>query len=357
MKILERDERPRFLKVKVESEEDLWVLYNVLREGDLVYAKTSRELKTRSRSRRKSMVLGIRVEWCKLQPLTSRLRVHGVIVEGPRELDLEGQRHTIWLDPGSVVTLVRDDAWRGRDLQAILEACKRSAPPVLVVALDSEEYCAAVVRDYSLDVAAEGAFKLPGKMDVEARKSALRNSLGTLASAIVDMVSRTGVEAVIIAGPGYIGQMLYERLEDRLGDVELLRMHAYSGGLPGVKEVLKRGAVVEILRRHELVVEEELLEEFMYVLAKHPERAAYGLDDVERAAKVGALEKLMVSSDLVRHYDEELRRRVEEVLRLAEEQGASIKIFGAAHDTKLKLKGLGGIAAILRYPVGAGRSR
>ena len=36
---------------------------------------------------------------------------------------------------------------------------------------------------------------------------------------------------------------------------------------------------------------------------------------------------------------------------MAEKQKAEIKIFSSIYDTKIRLKNLGGIAAILRYPL------
>ncbi|RLI35051.1 mRNA surveillance protein Pelota, partial [Candidatus Bathyarchaeota archaeon] len=45
MKILASDLKHGEVKLVVENLDDLWHLYNIIGEGDLVYAKTSREVK------------------------------------------------------------------------------------------------------------------------------------------------------------------------------------------------------------------------------------------------------------------------------------------------------------------------
>mgnify|MGYP000504067054 CR=1 FL=1 len=353
MKILARDEKLKTLKIKVESEEDLWVLYNVVKKGDIVYARTSRELKTRSGSKRKGMVLGIRVEWCDFQPFTTRLRIHGIIVYGPKELDLEGQRHTLGIDIGSTITIIREDGWEGADLERLEEACRKISIPVLIVSLDDEEYGIGLVKGYGIQVIVEEYIRLPGKLDIESRSKAIETTLKKICNQIVGITSRYKLKVVIVAGPGYMKEYLYNTLkqDSRLVNIKIIMEHTSWGGVKGIHEVLKRGKLIEVLRDHDLVVEETLLEEFMYYIAKDPRYVAYGLEDVELALNANAVKKLMITNDMLRHPDEHIRRRVEELLKRAEAQGAEIKIFSTVHDTKIRLKNLGEIAAILRYPL------
>lgn len=353
MKILEIDNSKRFLKLGIESEEDLWILYNVIKKGDVVYARTSRELKTRSGSKRKAMVLGVRVEWIEFQPFTTRLRVHGIIIYGPKELDLEGQRHTLSIDIGSVITILRESGWEGIDYNRVVEASKKITIPVLIISIDDEEYCLAIVKGYGVQVISEGYLKLPSKFETTSRSNVLKSSIKRIVNQIADLMNRYGLKILIIAGPADVKQYLYEEVKSdkRFKDAKIYIENTSWSGVKGVYEVLKRGTLIEVLKNHDLVIEEHLLDEFMYYIAKDPRYVAYGIDDVEFAAQSRAIKKLMVISDLVRHPNEEIRKRVEDIIKLAEKQGAEIKIFSTVHETRLKLKNLGGIAAILRYPL------
>lgn len=344
------DEKNRELEVKIESEDDLWVLYNVLEKGDVVKAWTTRELKADSGSRRKAMKISLRMERAEFQPFTTRLRIHGFIVEGPKELDLEGQRHTVAVDVNDEVVIYREDGWPSHALAKIRESCRRVSIKALAVGVDYEEAAIAYLRDYGVEVIAELPLNLPGKRDPEGRRRALEAKVKEVADVALTAADRFDVNVVVVAGPGFVKDMVAEELEGKVkGKVEVYRESASDGGLRAVYEALRRGVMVKVLRDHELVEEEKLIEEFMYVLAKDERRVAYSLGDVEAAVKMGAVEKLMVSSELLRSLDEEERQRVEEVVREAERLRAKVKVFSSMHETHRRLKALGGIAAILRF--------
>ncbi|MEM4699632.1 MAG: mRNA surveillance protein pelota [Candidatus Nezhaarchaeales archaeon] len=348
------DERARAIEVVVEGEDDLWVLYNTLERGDVVRAWTTRELKTGSGSRRRAMRVALRVEHLEFQPFTTKLRVHGFIVEGPRELDLEGQRHTLAIDLHDEVVIYRERGWPPQALERLREACERLAVRALVVGVDYDEAAVALVRGYGVEILAEAALNLPGKMDAEARQRELELKARELGELVVSAASKHGADAVVVAGPGFVKELVANEVKARgRGELRVYLESAAQGGVAGVYEALRRRALARVLRDHEIVVEEELMEELMEALAKRPRLVAYTLSDVEAAARAGAVEKLMVSSDLLRSASEEVRRRVEEVVRAAEGRGAYVKVFSSLHETHNRLRALGGVAAILRFPLSA----
>ncbi|RLF20786.1 MAG: mRNA surveillance protein Pelota, partial [Thermoprotei archaeon] len=202
MKLLGISKNGRALRLRPESEDDLWVLYNIIRQGDIVRSRTTRELKTRSGSKRKPMTMAIRVEWTEYQPFTTRLRIHGKIVEAPREYDLIGQRHTINLEIGDEVLIFKEEGWEQYDFKRIKEACRRSSVSLLTVAIDEDEACIALVRDYGIKVMAEIDLNLPGKYDVAGREHELKRKLSHIAKVVEALVNEYKPNAVIVAGPG-----------------------------------------------------------------------------------------------------------------------------------------------------------
>ncbi|MCX8204859.1 MAG: mRNA surveillance protein pelota [Candidatus Nezhaarchaeota archaeon] len=354
-KVRALDEKVRALEVVVESEDDLWVLYNTLERGDVVRAWTTRELKTSSGSRRKAMKVALRVEHLELQPFTTKLRIHGFIVEGPRELDLEGQRHTLAIDLHDELVIYRERGWPRHVLERLKEACEKLVVRALVVGVDYDEAAVALVRGYGVEVLAELAFNLPGRLNVEARQKELELRIRELGELIVSAASKYEASAVIVAGPGFVKEAVASQVEAKgRGALRVYLETAAQGGVAGVYEALRRKAVARVLRDHELVIEEGLVEELMEALAKRPSLVAYTLSDVEAAVKAGAVEKLLVSGDLLRSVDEEVRRRVEELVRGAELRGAYVKVFSSLHEAHSKLRSLGGVAAILRFSLPAG---
>jgi protein pelota len=72
---------------------------------------------------------------------------------------------------------------------------------------------------------------------------------------------------------------------------------------------------------------------------------------VENAAKMGAIEKLMLADVTLRDTDEQQRLKLEELMREAEKRGANVTVISTEHEAGAKLLALGGIAALLRFPI------
>ena len=351
MRILYIDEKERTVKLRIETEDDLWDLYNVIEMGDIVYARTTRELKTSSGSKRKAMSIGLRVVWTRFQPFTTRLRVHGVIVQAPKELDLEGQRHTLNLDLGHEVTIHKEKGWDRYQMDRIRKACRRSMVKALIVGVDDEEVTIATVHDYGIEPLVEMILHIPGKIYPTAKAIELKRELNRISSKIKELCKRLKIEVLILAGPGIMKELVEEELQKypELRQIKVYLENVSSGGYKGVHEALKRGVLLRVLRDYSITEESKLIEEVLTYLAKDERKVALSLDEVEKAVRIGAVDKLFITSELMRSPDETLRRRVEEILKIAENTGARVKIFSSFQDAYLQLKHMGGIVAILRY--------
>ena len=93
LKIIRRDLKHGSIRASIDNLDDLWTIYNVVEKNDMVYAKTTREVKMegigRPSSRRVPVSLGLKVEKVYFDRAISRLRVHGIVVEGPEELNIQ----------------------------------------------------------------------------------------------------------------------------------------------------------------------------------------------------------------------------------------------------------------------------
>ncbi|MCX6668063.1 MAG: mRNA surveillance protein pelota, partial [Euryarchaeota archaeon] len=92
MKVIFRDLRHGEIKLMPENLDDIWHLYNIIDEGDLVRGMTFRtneqkDDKIRSKkAEKKRMKLGIRVKEVNFHEFSDRLRILGIIEEGPQDL-------------------------------------------------------------------------------------------------------------------------------------------------------------------------------------------------------------------------------------------------------------------------------
>ena len=348
MKIIDKDESGKILKLRIETPEDLWTIYEVIKPNDEVYARTSRELKTRSGSKRKSMMMGISVIWARFQSISGRLRIHGYIINAPKELDLIGQRHTISLRTGSIVTIVKKKGWKKEELEKIIEACKRVRIRVLAVGLDDESVCIALIKNYEVDVIKEEGMNLPGKAEPEKRRITLEKKLRRIAQLILEISRILNVSSVILAGPGILKNNLANLMKKE--ELKIYIENTSIGGIEGIYEAIRREALDKILKETQIAEEERLMNELLRRIANGEYTAVYTIERVRRAAEFGAIDTLMLTCDMISK-SEEIRRVIEEIIREVEKKRGKVKIFSSRHVTRVQLEKLGGIAALLKFPI------
>ncbi len=153
MRVLGEDFSSGDVRLQVESEEDLWHLFNVIEAGDLVTASTTRrEEKSADKIRaekmeKKRMTLGIRIEKIDFSDEDLRLKLLGTIETGPQDI---GQHHTLIFENGDNLTLHKD-RWRTTQIERIRRAVTDSKKPrIIFVSLDQDEATIAVLRQFGL---------------------------------------------------------------------------------------------------------------------------------------------------------------------------------------------------------------
>ena len=93
------------------------------------------------------------------------------------------------------------------------------------------------------------------------------------------------------------------------------------------------------------------MEELLTRLGKEKRNVSYGFEDVERAAGYGAIENALVLDELLREFDMEKRKKLEDLLHQIEKAGGAIVIISSLHDSGKTLQSLGNIAALLRFEI------
>ncbi len=352
MKITNVDLKHGVVTLVPETSDDIWLLSLVVKPGDLVRAKTVRDVKFgergSGRSRRVAMTLTIRVESVEFQPFSTKLRIRGVVVEGPERFGVKGKHHTITVDVGQEVTIVKEEGWPRSLLEKLRNAS--TGMKAVIAAVDYDEYAIGVLQGQGLRMVLEHSLNLPGKDDPR-RGEQLHQELVTLAKKVVEVAARESTDIVIVAGPGFLKNQVAEMVKQLAPNLRVYTENASMGGVPGVHEVIRRGKIREILRELGAIDAEEFLERFEKLLVQKPGLVAYTLDNVEKAVEMGAVEELLVLDELLHSPDPEVRKRVEELLRKADETRAKIRFVSLETPAGMRLKHLGGIAAILRYPI------
>jgi protein pelota len=348
MKILEEDTKHGVVKIQIETLDDLWALYNVLRENDVVYAKTTREVKVgdESEGSRLPMILGVKVKKIEFQQFSSKLRISGIVIEGPEKYGVKGKHHTLSIGVGDVLTIVKE-TWSSVELSLLREYTSKREN-VLVVSIDHDEVCVGVVSEQGVKYAWEEELNLPSKHYYVDYESLLKAYTSRAVKVILDILNNENVKAVIVAGPGDFKNLLKTELVDKLKTPVYVDTVS-TGGCKGVEEVLSREIVKNVVGELNLIKARKILEEFKELLVREHELVAYGVEEVYEASMIGAVLKLLVVDELLKIPDDEERNKVYESLKYSHQRGAEVIIVPGKSDVGYEVSGFGGIIAILRF--------
>jgi len=221
------------------------------------------------------------------------------------------------------------------------------------------------------------------------RKQMLKSFLQEIAekakSAFMDKARDGELLGIIVGGPGFVKDKLiddgyiHQELEDEIVAVESLN---YSGE-EALEELVSKAE--DAIEDSQVVREKNIVNEFFTNLKEENGKSEYGVEPVQKALKMGAVDTLLISEDVDMYeatyectnghekqlFEEEARisdsvecdecneeMDLEEISDLvdafgdkAEEMSSELEIIGSGHEEGQRLLNMGGIAAILRYRI------
>jgi protein pelota len=350
LKIIEEDVKNGVLKLQCETTDDLWVLYNVIREGDVIYAKTTREVKHREtgESSRVPLVLGLSVKRVEFQEFTDKLRVSGIIVDGPEELGVKGKHHTLAVGVGDVITLIKE-RWERHELEFIKRFSTRRLR-VVIVAVDYDEVCVALLFEQGVKYAWEHTSNMPSKAYSVNYEDYLKRHVANIVTGVSEISMREHCDVIIVAGPGELKYQVASALRERL-ELPVYTDSTSSGGCNGIREALSRDLVKKIAGEFQLIKAREVFDLFKELLSRDPDIVRYGLEDVFEACQLGAVKTLVMVDDFLKSSSSEEFEKTNVLLKTAYEKKSEIYIIPSKSDLGYELSGFGGVVAILRFKI------
>lgn len=340
------------LEIQIEDINDLFVLWNFLRPGDLLEAITTRKVKFEDESERKKIKVTILVEKIAFNEMLETLRVGGRIVDGPEKFVPLGAHHTIQLRVGSKVRIMRSNGFSETEIEILKEAdVLRRLNPILIIAIERDEATIGVLTGRSLEIVSSVCQSVSYKEASDA--TSLKNAFfKAVLDRVLDAMNKYGnISGIIIAGPGLTKEEFAEFLKRnaRRVDIPVILDQASSGTEAAINEVLRRGTVLKITNEFLIALDLKDFEEFLEHLGKEDGLACYGLDAVLRAMELGAVKKLFVITDLINDPEHPIRDKILEQLKRISGSRTSVRVISKVHPLYDKIKSLGGMISILRY--------
>ncbi len=343
MRVLKKDLRLGSIKLLPQNLDDLWHLFNLVEAGDLVRASTQRREERQTdkvrpeRGEKKRVTLGLRVERREYDEFTDRLRVLGVIEEGALDL---GAHHTLNVVAGAPLEIVK--AWRESQLRRIQEAVEATEKPLMtLVSLDDEEALVAQMHQSGIREVVEIRGHTSGKM-YETEEPPKEEYYGQ----VLEKVRQLDPPGLIVLGPGFAREdfLQFGREREPALFEEATSFATGHPGITGIQEAMRGGLAERVLRDSRVALETRFVERLLEEIARNGPHA-YGPDEVESAVEAGAVETLLVTDELTRSGE------MEDLMRRAEQKKGRVLVVSSRHDAGQKLGGLGGVGALLRFPL------
>jgi protein pelota len=356
LKIIEKNLHQGFVKVVPDTPDDLWHLYNVVYKGDEVYAMSSRAIKSDTATSRPksaervSAFMGVKVESVSWDKFLGKLRVHGLICHAP-DIIPTGAHHTLAIALNQPMTIVKKE-WPKHLLDRVTKASE-SEKPLLIISIDDEGFAIVETKQYGYETRVEQRMRLPGKTDADKRDEATKGYFRLALNSLQKLWTQNHSPIVII-GAGFVKNDFVKYLSDESREMSKAIVDVKSvnnGGTAGIDEALRSGVLLKAAHQLRIVDETETMEEVMKRLGKGEGTVTYGLDAVENAVMMGAVEKLVVADTKLRDADEAQRLKLEDLMHQVEKRNAAITVVSTEHEAGAKLLSLGGIAALLRFPL------
>ncbi|XP_022093296.1 protein pelota homolog [Acanthaster planci] len=363
---LEKDGAGQVTLIPEESE-DMWHAFNLIRAGDSLRSTTVRKVTTEtatgsSSSNRVRTVLTVSVEDVDFDVQACVLRVKGRNIQENQYVKM-GAYHTLDLELNRKFTLAKQ-LWDAVDLERIETACDAAqmADVAAVVMQEGLALICLVTPSMTL-VRAKIEHNIPRKRkgSCSQHDKALLRFYDALMQAILRHVNFDVVKCVLVASPGFVKDQFCEfmfqeaiKLENKVlleNKPKFLLVHSSSGHKHALKEVLSNPAVTARLADTKAAGEVKALDAFYNMLQNEPDRAFYGITEVETANAATAIETLLISDKLFRSQDIAQRQRYVALVESARENGGDVKIFSSLHVSGEQLDLLTGVAAILRFPM------
>ncbi|KAI0148411.1 hypothetical protein GGR57DRAFT_240214 [Xylariaceae sp. FL1272] len=351
--------------------EDMWHANNLIGAQDVIKAHAIRKVVTESKtgstsSERVHTDLTIRVTSTFFDPAASSLHVSGTVIVENAFVNI-GQYHTLDLELNRPFTLWKKYGWDSvaRDtLQDAIKQDKDGAVAAVVMQEGIANIC--LITEFRTILKQRVESTIPKKRSASSdqdsgMKRFFEKTLSTLIRSIDFSVSRP----LLLASPGFVAGDFKKYISDegtRRADKSLTAIakqatvvHSSSGHLHSLNEILKSAEVLATMKDMKFSKETRFMDDFFKRIREDDGRAWYGTNPVEKAVKEGAVGPgggvLLVNNSLFRSLDIATRKRYVSMVDKVKEDGGEVRILSSDHESGQRLDALGGIAALLTYPI------
>lgn len=310
--------------------------------------------------------LTIRVTSTFFDPGASQLHVSGTVIVENQFVSL-GQYHTLDLELNRPFTLWKKYGWDSVAKETLSDALKQDKEGAVAAVVMQEGIAnICLITEYRTILKQRVESTIPKKRSSSTEQdSGMKRFFDKTLSTLVRSIDFSVPRPLLLASPGFVAGDFKKYISDegaRRADKSMMAMareatvvHSSSGHLHSLNEILKSPEVLATMKDMKFSKETRFMDDFFDKLRKDDGRAWYGTAPVEKAVKEGAVGRgggvLLINNSLFRSMDIATRRRYVAMVDKVKADGGEARILSSDHESGQRLDALGGIAALLTYPM------
>ncbi|MGM5480932.1 MAG: hypothetical protein ACQESE_00830 [Nanobdellota archaeon] len=348
MIVLKKDFKHCLVSLKISFTDDLWYLSELIEPGDTVTGKTERKIKigdagsSNAKVTRKTMTLSILVEDVSLSDTGDVLRVKGTVKEGTDDVPASVY-HTINLSIDSSFKLIKPE-WPQFMKKRLDEAINNSAESVLFVLFDREKTLFSIVRQSGIEHLSERKNGTSGKRYDAASGSGM---YAAIVGQVEDYMKSQSPSGIVVGCPDFWKQYIQKAFHNSSITKQPVFVTVTAVDRAVIHKLLSRPELHALLQTQRLQKEQAFVDRLLEQLDK--ELVAYGFDDVDEAAVIGAVSEVGVSDTFLQKSRQDgWYEKLNRLLSTVDSSQGSIHLLKGENTTKI-VDGLGGIVGILRW--------
>lgn len=352
MKITYQNQKEEIIEVIPETLDDLWHLSHIVKNGDFITSKTTRRIQDTSgdklrsdRGVKKTFTLEVQIESISFHMFTGKLRLTGSITKGPEDLIPLGSHHTIEVKFNTPLK-IKKEKWSKWDIQRLQQAVKASKKLSAIIVLIEENIVTfGLIRQFGIEYYGPVIGNISGKRIIDKNRN--KEIIDFYQNIVKIIYKYKDIQSIVIAGPGFAKNDFLKFLQDNYNDLakKSIIESTGSGGRVGIQEVLKKGTVEKLTTENRVAFEMKDINNLLKLLSKNSGLVVYGLSQTKNAINMGAVKKLLILDVYMKDDN------IEKLMDLTENMGGEVTIISNEHEGGKQLEALGGMAAILRYPI------
>lgn len=352
MKILEKDLKQATFRIQVTSLEDFWYLTQIISPEDKVIGTATRKIKLETGSEKSNVVkkkftAKLIVEKLDMEKNASTLKINGRIFDSNTEDIANGSYQSINLVEGDDLTIIKDEIFEYQ-LEKLTEASKTDKDNILVCLLDRETAKLALINRNSIEVISN----LEG--EVAKKDERLVNIKSTFYSDInknlMQLRENKKLTHIIIGASKLFQKEIEKQLDEQIKKITTFTI-INSVSINGINEILRNPELENILKNKNIASNTKLVDDFFVELSRE-DKVAYGVEDVQMAADMGAIDKLILTESKIEESQEnETFEKLNELLKTVSKMKGFIRIISSKNEPGKKIDSIGGIAAFLKYKI------